>query len=125
MRSPNEIHNIADSVIEIVSEDHEVSSQVADRIRSRIIVLLQSNTRNSLTPPELAKELGVSPDKVLYWIHSGELQAANLATRQGGRPRYSIDRKSVESFKRMRANQSPPPIQKRRKKTPAGVIEFF
>ena len=38
-----------------------------------------------LTPPQIAQRYGVSPDKVLRWIRTGELKARpNLATRLGG-----------------------------------------
>jgi excisionase family DNA binding protein len=39
------------------------------------------------TPPEIARRLGVGPEKVLAWIRSGELAAVNLATTRHGRPR--------------------------------------
>ena len=34
--------------------------------------------------------MGVKPDKVLRWIHMGELQAINVATKEGGRPQYAV-----------------------------------
>ncbi|GAB5516578.1 helix-turn-helix domain-containing protein [Rhodopirellula baltica] len=43
------------------------------------------------TPPQFAKLLGVKPDKVLDWIHSGELVAINCASNPNGeRPRWRI-----------------------------------
>src|SRR5437660_5835359 len=40
-----------------------------------------------LTPPEVAKMWGITPEKVIAFIRSGELRAINVATRLGGRPR--------------------------------------
>ena len=44
----------------------------------------------SISPREYAKRHGISPDKVLTWIRSGELRALNLATNADGRPRLRI-----------------------------------
>lgn len=76
-------------------------------------------SKPTLTPPQLAKEWGISPDKVLGWIRSGELRARNVS--QGNRPRYLIDRETLESFR-------PPkdkPVKQRRRKTRGDVIEFY
>jgi hypothetical protein len=76
------------------------------------------------TPPALAKEYGVSPDKVLTWIHTGELRALNIATRPTGRPRYVIDQAAVADFEAKRTTATPKPAR-RRKQRPVDVIEFF
>lgn len=83
--------------------------------------------RQKLTPPQLAKQWGVSTGKVLHWITSGELRAINAATNPtGDRPRYLIDVTDVESFERSRAAVSPKPApQKRRSKKPADVTTYF
>jgi excisionase family DNA binding protein len=60
---------------------------------------------DTLTPPQVARILGVNPDKVLGWIRSGELKAANLARRQGGRPKYRIAEEDLQAFKNRRAVQ--------------------
>jgi excisionase family DNA binding protein len=59
--------------------------------------------RSKLTPPEVARLWGVSPDKVLAWIAGGELRAVNAATRPGGRPRWLIDRADLAAFEAARA----------------------
>ena len=51
----------------------------------------RNKKRSKTTPPKLAARWGVSEDKVLAWIRSGELRAIDASTRQGGRPRYLID----------------------------------
>lgn len=58
--------------------------------------------KSYLTPPQLAKLWGVSPEKVYAFIRSGELRAINLASRPGGRPRYAIDPADVAAFERSR-----------------------
>ena len=85
--------------------------------------------RKKLTPPEVAKLWGVSADKVLTWIRSGELRAINAATSQRGRPRYLIDVKDLEDFETRRAVLAGDPERKigkkRRKKAASGIVEFY
>lgn len=49
-----------------------------------------------LSPPKLAKQWGISPDKVIRWIRSGELNAANLG--DATRPRYRISESDATRF---------------------------
>lgn len=52
-----------------------------------------------LTPPEVAKRLKVNPNKVRYWIISGELKAVNLVlNRNLRRPQYRIAEADLEAF---------------------------
>ena len=78
-----------------------------------------------LTPPQLAKQLGVSPDKVLTWIRKGELHATNVAAAGSSRPRHRISPEDLAEFQRTRQNVPPPPKPVRRKKKDPNVIEFF
>jgi excisionase family DNA binding protein len=78
-----------------------------------------------LTPPQLARQLGVSPDKIVGWIRSGELRAVNIAANPKGRPRYIIDPKDVEAFEARRSIHKTPSVPRRRKRTSDDVIEFF
>jgi len=48
---------------------------------------VRHETPAMLTPPKLAKRLGVSADKVRGWIKSGQLAATDVCNRPGGRPR--------------------------------------
>ncbi|QEG41342.1 helix-turn-helix domain-containing protein [Roseimaritima ulvae] len=51
------------------------------------------------TPPQAAEVLGVTPDKVLLWIKSGELPASNLAANPNGeRPRWRIAEDDLARF---------------------------
>ena len=74
-----------------------------------------------LSPPKLAKLLGVGESKVLHWIKSGVLPAFNLATGQLGRPRYRVAPDALQSFLESR-KASPPlpaPATKRAKRSSA------
>jgi DNA-directed RNA polymerase subunit K/omega len=55
---------------------------------------------DTLDPPQVAKELRVSPATVIGWIRSKQLRAANIAT--GSRPRYIIQRVDLDRFLKLR-----------------------
>ena len=71
-----------------------------------------------LTPPEIAKRLGIKADKVLTWIRSGELRAFNVATKQSGRPLWRIRLADLESWIATRTNRKPQPRFKPRRLPP-------
>jgi len=56
-----------------------------------------------LTPPAIARQLGVTNDKVLSWIRSGRLKAVNLS--DGDRPRWKISPADLQVFLDTRSNQ--------------------
>ena len=59
--------------------------------------------KQKFTPPEIARLWGVSVEKVIAFIRSGELQAMNAATPgRNQRPRYLIDVADLEDFERRR-----------------------
>jgi hypothetical protein len=64
---------------------------------------------DKLRPADVAKQLQVSPAKVIGWIRSGQLKAANIAT--GPRPRYVIQRDDLDRF--LSSRQPDLPQQKR------------
>lgn len=82
--------------------------------------------REFLTPPEAAEYLGVSPDKILAWIHAGELRASDLSTTRGGRPRWRIAKQDLAAFLSLRA-ATPEPKRRRtpRRQAAAEVIQFY
>lgn len=80
-------------------------------------------TRDTFSPPQLAKIWGIKPDKILAWIASGELRAINMATRRDGQPRWRIEASEAERFKLSRSS-SPPPKPVRRKAALAGKDYF-
>jgi excisionase family DNA binding protein len=47
------------------------------------------------TTREVAKLLRVSPEKVLGWIHRGELRAVNVSNRI--RPQYRVSRDDLDA----------------------------
>lgn len=85
----------------------------------------KGDSSGMLTPPQVAKQLGVSPDKILAWIRKGELRATNAATSQGGRPRYKISEENLTKFQEMRQNVKPPAKPSRRRKKDPNVTEYF
>lgn len=58
--------------------------------------------KRQFSVPELAEHWGVSPNKVLGWLHDGQLRGLNMATNPSGRPRYSIFVADVEAFEQGR-----------------------
>ena len=74
-----------------------------------------------LTPPGAAKYLGVSHQKILDWIDSGELRAVNVAARHGGRPRWRIAEEDLKAFMDRRSSSPEPKVKRRRRKV-AGRI---
>jgi hypothetical protein len=79
-----------------------------------------------LRPPEIARLYGVSPDKVITWIRSGELRAINIATRVGGRPRFLVDAADLAAFEiRRQSHSKMTTTQRPRRQRPADIIEFF
>ena len=85
-----------------------------------------SNLRQKLTPPQLAKEWGVSPDKIVGFIRRGELRAIDVSTNRGSaRPRYLIDRRDIEAFENARAVVPPAPKTRRRRRRDSSVKEYF
>lgn len=81
--------------------------------------------RRWLTPPQIARQLGVSPDTIASFIRSGELRAVNLARPGAHRRRYHIAPEELDRFLASRATSPPPPPPPRRRKPSAGVIKFF
>jgi excisionase family DNA binding protein len=79
-----------------------------------------------LTPPVVARILGVDPSKVLGWIRRGELRAVNVATSSGGRPRWRIAPSDLKAFLQRRQSRAPVvPQPRRRRRKREGVTEFF
>lgn len=81
--------------------------------------------RRKITPPQLAAQWGITPEKVLKWIVSGELRAINAATRTGMRPRWLIDMDDIADFERRRAAVPPPKPSPRRRTSSAFVRKFY
>jgi transposase len=80
--------------------------------------------RTKLTPPQIARRFGISPDKVVGWIRSGELRGVNVATTAGGRPRYVVDEADLAVFEQRRSTQ-PRELAPKRRRACGSVIPFF
>lgn len=82
--------------------------------------------RQFLTPPILARRLGVDPGKILGWIRSGELAAVNLAAKANGRPRFAITQQALDAFLQRRSVLpiQPRPIRGRVRRNP-NIVEYF
>ena len=81
-----------------------------------------------LNPPEIAKSLGVSPERVRGWIAAGQLRASNVG--DAGRPRWKISESDFCDFLNNRANiagslNKANTRQSRRKTKRAAVKEYF
>jgi Helix-turn-helix domain len=78
-----------------------------------------------MTPPAIAKRLGIKPSKVLAWIRRGELLAINVVDRLGGRPRWRISPAALAEFERMR--QAVPEVRgtRRRRKDKQTRRQWF
>jgi excisionase family DNA binding protein len=93
------------------------------RIHRGDVTPLESQAAGTLTPPQIAKQLRVSHDKVLDWIRRGELKASNLAT--GGRPRYVVTPDELAAFLKRREPQQPSPRARRRGARGKGSFRMF
>lgn len=82
-------------------------------------------TGRTLTVRDLSERYGVSAHTVLFWIASGELKAVNVGRRVGAKkPRWRIMPEALEAFEVVRTPTVPPPRMRRRRQ-PAGVLEFY
>jgi excisionase family DNA binding protein len=68
-----------------------------------------------VTTTQAAAMLSIAVDKVLDWVHTGQLAAVDVSTHRGGRPRWRISLVDLESFLATRRT-SPIPEPARRKR---------
>jgi excisionase family DNA binding protein len=79
-----------------------------------------------LSPPQVARRLGVNADKVRLWLSNGELRGINVAARLGGRPRWRISEADLLAFQARRsAGAEGQRTRVRRRQRSPDVIEFF
>jgi excisionase family DNA binding protein len=60
---------------------------------------------HAISPKEYAERLGVSENKVLNWIRSGEIAAINVASKLSNRPRWRIPEEAIEAFEAARTSR--------------------
>jgi excisionase family DNA binding protein len=80
-------------------------------------------SRDTLTVPQVARQLKKSRDTVRNWITTGKLRASNL-NRPGKRPRWIVKRDDLDTFLK-KCQPDPRPEKPRRRREPERVIEFF
>jgi predicted site-specific integrase-resolvase len=58
--------------------------------------------RTTITAKQYAQQLGVSENKVLAWIRTGQLRALNVASNVKNRPRWKITADARREFEESR-----------------------
>jgi hypothetical protein len=89
--------------------------------------MLAAERPRSVTPPALAKELGVAVEKVLHWIRTKQIEAINVSTDPTMRARWVISREAIDAFFARRANTaipSPEPVRRPRRQQ-QDITEYF
>lgn len=103
---------------------------LASTSRPRTLLKPQKSAPNFYTPRALAKHWGVHVDKVLRFIHAGDLPAFNAASRQSKLPRYRISLDAVQEFEAAHAAcpagpQKTEPPRRRKRSDTAPVHRYF
>ena len=78
-----------------------------------------------LTPPAVARLLGIKPERVIEFIRAGELRAVDVARRGSMRPRYRISPDALAAFEAARSVTPLPKPSRRHRESPAEIIEFY
>lgn len=60
-----------------------------------------------LNPAQVAEMWGISHDKVLEFIRTGELEAFNVASRKSRRPQFKIPLAALQAFQERRSGRDP------------------
>ncbi len=81
--------------------------------------------RRGMTPNDVARLLRKSPDWVRAEIAAGRLGALNLAKSKVARPQYVVLPEHLSAFAEQRKAAAPAEKPPRRKRRPAGQVDFF
>ena len=83
--------------------------------------------RIAYSPPALGKLYGITPEKIIAWIRSGELLALDVTASPGNtKPRYRVRGSDWEAFlKRREVCPRPEQPTRQRRKKQSTVTEFF
>ena len=84
----------------------------------------QKSKDDWLSPPQVAKMIGVKPDKILYWIHTGVMPAVNVAQKEDGRPQYAVTPAGLDIFTTRRSTRQPVKV-KRARRQPEPCETFY
>lgn len=83
-------------------------------------------------PAQVAEMWGISHDKVLEFIKTGELNAFNVASKNSRRPQFKIPGDALKAFQERRSGRDParslpPPAPRRssRKSSPQQTRTYF
>lgn len=104
--------------------EHQINELIFS-VRDFVSEISQQSLPPTYSPGQLATNLGITVDKVLNWIRTGQIDAIDVSTDRQGRPRYRIDAEAIAKFKAARSPAPPPKSKRRKKKSLEGVIEFF
>lgn len=95
-------------------------------------VAIASQELTYFNPAQVAEMWGVSHDKVLEFIKSGELRAFNVASKTSRRPQFKIPSAALREFEEQRSGRDParslsPPSGRRssRKSSASPPREYF
>ena len=86
---------------------------------------MTSPSPSYMTPPQVARMLGVKPSKVGKWIADASLKAVDLSEGRRRRPRWKISQQSLEEFLAARANRKPVKSGARRRRASLVPTEYF
>ena len=82
-----------------------------------------ADLRRWLSPPAVARLVGVTPEKIISLIRNGELRAIDVSTRGCRRPRFRVRPEDLESWARGREAVPTPPAPRRRQQS--GPKEYY
>ena len=73
---------------------------------------------------DICERYGVGEHTVLGWIRNGELKSIDVSRKRGGRLKWRITQKALESFELLRTHNQPQ-VRSRRKKQQEDEIKFY
>lgn len=108
---------------DIGDEAYALSPREALPILGKLLTWVREKKSQTdwLSPPQVAKMMGVKPDKILYWIHAGLLPAVNVAKKEGGRPQFAVTPAGLDIFSMRRTTQTPVKVKRARPKSSGKV----
>lgn len=81
-------------------------------------------TMRTYTTAEVAEFLKVSPDKILAWINSGELEGIDVSSRGSRKRRFRVTNDALQAFLRLRATRPAPKPTRRRRREEERIPEY-